>query len=538
MEKGEYRINSLNQNFDVTPDSSNYRVAGGRGFDTAKEIPDDFFKRGLLRGEIGGYRRGGEELAYFAHGNPQRAYAQAADSSHEHLLKMLKHFGPELEMPRNYVIEASQKFKERLPKNGLYIGDPNHFQYPVDGYPAHGLHRTLKPNKNPSLSDVINPMNRTGLKITQFDNGKIDPIRNADKKVIGHSSSMPTNEKVLYDRVTPFSERPLSTHAKNLVGEAKIASNALGLPAAAKAAGKAGMFVAEHGTGLAAYMAAEHALDSGIEYAQGREGTPFGWVTMPGTNSHSTNVRNNLREEGFEPTPDFLNSIRQHASREFDDAQGRSDVQRGMAGIEGFALTNLIAPGAGTLQTIGGATGLAKGIEMYHAGVENVANSYDIPGLGWYDRHVLGAGRTKGMSRKESYDKDISDTLKYGMDAHQRMANTYKERYGGRLASLIKPEIEGFANGGQYPSGKNRNILKDPINYKKIQEFNNLDGSEVQTWLSKPENKKWVYGQKMQDWGTVNAIPFLHKLYGGDEDAAYNHYVSNDPESEDQLSIK
>lgn len=116
---------------------------------------------------------------------------------------------------RNWVYEISPDIAENNPLYNRYG-------------PAEGIrgeyYNTLDPNDSASFSDRINPKNRKGIKLTQFDVGETKKISLGSNNYY-YESSLPTNNKIVYDRLTPFSNRPLSTHIANISTEAKIIGN-------------------------------------------------------------------------------------------------------------------------------------------------------------------------------------------------------------------------------------------------------------------------------------------------------------------------
>lgn len=118
-----------------------------------------------------------------------------------------------------------------------------------------GAHITVNPKENLSFTDMVNPANRKGIRILQettpalstidkvainqraiygvFNPNPLQPYEQPDTltpatELTGtapEASKIKWNTK--YDRITPFLERPMSTHKANLSAEAEIFLNAV-----------------------------------------------------------------------------------------------------------------------------------------------------------------------------------------------------------------------------------------------------------------------------------------------------------------------
>lgn len=195
-----------------TPQDENlfYRAVTERHGIPAKAAVDDFLNTGQIRGT----QRYGSE-AYFSRGaywDPAKqwtVWGAAPDSPSE--------IWPG--HPRSYQITVDPT-KVNASTNPLYgkeAGWKNKYfdnpkDFPIIANPTSGGQATypvLQPAKDPGLLSTINPKNRSGIKI------------------VGNTG------EIVYDRVTPVSERPFSTNVANAKAEAKIIGNALG-----KGAGK------------------------------------------------------------------------------------------------------------------------------------------------------------------------------------------------------------------------------------------------------------------------------------------------------------
>jgi hypothetical protein len=211
-----------------------FRIVGGQNAVDAYLPIQDFLDTGQIRGSPNERNVGMQSSrgAYFASEYPLASYLE--QRNHDAIVREMAHFGKDTNIPRNYLIETSKKFSKNLPNNPLY-SYPEEFTQDGGGWVGgkrvvgKGGHKILVPKPDPNLLDVINPANRSGLKITQFDTGEVkriytNPNSFTEGKIF---SSIPTNTKIVYDRATPLLERPLSTHASNIGVEARIIGNAL-----------------------------------------------------------------------------------------------------------------------------------------------------------------------------------------------------------------------------------------------------------------------------------------------------------------------
>jgi hypothetical protein len=183
--------------------NSSFRLVGGNNpyHNVQLELLNQFEKTGQI---IGGET--GDALTYFSKGKT---------SAGDYLPIVRDKRG---DASRNILYEVSNKFNPK--KSNLYsviqgFSDNEHYN----------SNQILKPNKNATFWQQANPLERKGVKITTFNTS--ESIH--DSKTIGAGGlryTKPLNESVYYDRVTPFSKRPLSTHMANASAETKIFLNA------------------------------------------------------------------------------------------------------------------------------------------------------------------------------------------------------------------------------------------------------------------------------------------------------------------------
>lgn len=139
----------------------------------ARDAVEDFFRQGLVRGAWDSSQK-----AYFSQG---RVWAGRENSTTYPNQYWLIRANPErLNTETNPLYRAPWVPRSLTEKGSIY---------------------TIQPNLSAGTIDRLNPANRRGLQIKTKEG------------------------LVAYDRITPFRERPMSTHLANLKGEARIAYN-------------------------------------------------------------------------------------------------------------------------------------------------------------------------------------------------------------------------------------------------------------------------------------------------------------------------
>jgi hypothetical protein len=190
---------------------------GGKPFSTVKLAIDDFVDTGQIRGTD----KYGKD-AYFLRGsfwNPSPMWTSQGvplpSLSEEHVgyprgLKIT--VDPKLLKP-----ETNPLYGDAGGFRNKYLKNPNTFPVLDDLLPhgEYGRYPILQPNQNAGTLSKMNPANRSGIRIVGNDG------------------------EVVYDRITPITQRPISTHARNVATEAKIIGNQK-IPHAGKALGSAG----------------------------------------------------------------------------------------------------------------------------------------------------------------------------------------------------------------------------------------------------------------------------------------------------------
>jgi len=202
--------------FANSPNSS-FRFAGDNNpyFNVKKELLNQFEKTGQI---IGGETD--DAFTYFARGT-----TSAGDYLPINLDK-------NNQVGRNVLYEVNSRFNPN--KSNLYSV--------IQGFTDNEIYNTnqiLKPNKDASWLQRVNPFERRGIKLTTFDT--TESFNDASKR--GTPSlrySKPLNESVYYDRTKPFYQTSLTQNLKNLGVEAKILGKTPLPPAFVPSLGAAG----------------------------------------------------------------------------------------------------------------------------------------------------------------------------------------------------------------------------------------------------------------------------------------------------------
>jgi hypothetical protein len=186
-----------------------YRILSGQTLDDVYPALLDFQKTGTIKGSPRFY-----EAAYFNKGYPDTQYY--ATTSNAKFDATLGAYGRS-SLPTNYVMELSPYFTERISagKNPLY--QPNSLQN------VGGSYYTLTPDNVKSFGQRVNPLNRFGIKLTQFTGSDMtQPKAGVGEKLPPVEFSRNPKAKVIYDTTKPFVKTSIPQHAKNALFEAGV----------------------------------------------------------------------------------------------------------------------------------------------------------------------------------------------------------------------------------------------------------------------------------------------------------------------------
>ena len=179
--------------------NSSFRLVGGYNpyHNVQTELLNQFEKTGQI---IGGETA--DSLTYFAKGGT---------SAGDYLPIVMDKRG---EVAHNLLYEVNPRFNPN--RSNLYSV--------VGGFTDNELHNTnqiLKPNKDATWSQRVDPFARRGIKISKFDTTENwhDP---RTQGTAGMRYSTPLGESVHYDRTLPFYKTSLRQNLNNLSVEAKI----------------------------------------------------------------------------------------------------------------------------------------------------------------------------------------------------------------------------------------------------------------------------------------------------------------------------
>ena len=218
-----------------------FRIIGGENKEDANIALSDFYKTGAIRGS---QSFNGE--AYFNHNAPDYSYYWHNGKTINQREKLISAYGKDKVIPYNYVIQGNEDFFTPISQNNnpLYhriystVGDS---KLPSGNSKTLGSrYWVVSPNESTtvnetdlqSFSDIINPNNRKGLKITggytgdiklNYPEGSTPPSNYPQAKI---TTNIKPQSKIVYDRITPFLERPISTHLSNANVEGNIFLNA------------------------------------------------------------------------------------------------------------------------------------------------------------------------------------------------------------------------------------------------------------------------------------------------------------------------
>ena len=194
------------QNF-LNQTDSYYRILSGQSYDDTYPAFKDFQKTGTIRGSnvFGGQ-------AYINKGYPDvQYYAQINNKYYDNLLKF---YGSKA-LPSNYVMEITPYFMDRISSGNNPLYQPNALS------PAGGSYYTLTPDNVQSFGNRVNPLNRRGIKVTQFTGSEMSqPMAAAGENLPLAQWSRNPSAKVIYDTTKPFTKTPLVQHARNAIFEA------------------------------------------------------------------------------------------------------------------------------------------------------------------------------------------------------------------------------------------------------------------------------------------------------------------------------
>lgn len=196
--------------------NSSFRLVGGNNpyHNVQQELLNQFQRTGQI---IGGET--GDALTYFSRGTT---------SAGDYLPMNIDKRG---DVSRNILYEVNERFKPNNSKLYSVLGGFTD----KEGF---NQNQILKPNKDASWLQRVNPFERRGIKITTFNTTE----HWNDPKIKGQSGmrySTPLGESVYYDRTKPFYRTSLSQNLKNFNVEADIF---LSQPEVANFANKAGTF--------------------------------------------------------------------------------------------------------------------------------------------------------------------------------------------------------------------------------------------------------------------------------------------------------
>jgi len=200
--------NPVPENF-LNPSENYYRIISAPTYEDALPAFRDLQKSGAIRGSD---VFSGE--TYFNKGYPDpQYYSQINTKAYDNLLNA-KGFGKNY-LPSNYVIEASPYFTNRISegKNPLYVSD-SFRQVGGDSY------HTITPKDLTSFKDRVNPLNRFGIKLTQFTGSELTQPKRVGTTLPPAVWSRDPNPTVIYDTTKPFLKTSVPQHAKNLMFEA------------------------------------------------------------------------------------------------------------------------------------------------------------------------------------------------------------------------------------------------------------------------------------------------------------------------------
>lgn len=213
------------QNF-LNQTDSYYRILSGQSYGDTYPAFKDFQETGTIRGS-----NVFAEQAYFNKGYPDaQYYAQINNKNYDNLLKF---YGSKV-LPSNYVMEINPYFMDRISSGNNPLYQPNALS------PTGGSYHTLTPDSIQSFSDRVNPLNRRGIKVTQFTGSEMSqPMAAAGEDLPPSQWSRDPKAKIVYDTTKPFTKTSLGQHAKNALFEAGVL---LEQPEVANLAKKAGTF--------------------------------------------------------------------------------------------------------------------------------------------------------------------------------------------------------------------------------------------------------------------------------------------------------
>ena len=209
--------------------NSSFRLAGGNNpyFNVQEELLNQFEKTGPI---IGGETD--DAFTYFARGQ-----TSAGDYLPINLDK-------NNQVGRNVLYEVNSRFNPN--KSNLYSVAQGFTDN--EGF---NTNQILKPNKDASWLQRVNPFERRGIKITTFDT--TETFNDASTRGIPSLRySKPLGESVYYDRTKPFYRTSLSQNLQNIGVEAKILGKTPLPPALVPSLGAAGSVLS---MGMQAYGA-------------------------------------------------------------------------------------------------------------------------------------------------------------------------------------------------------------------------------------------------------------------------------------------
>lgn len=196
------------QNF-LNQTDSYYRILSGTDYDNAYSAFSDFQKSGTIKGS-----NVFAEQAYFNKGYPDPQYYQQINNKNYDAL--FKNYGVKA-LPSNYVIEITPYFMDRISAGNNPLYQPNALS------PTGGSYYTLTPDNIQSFSNRVNPLNRRGIKVTQFTGSEMSqPMAAAGEDLPPAQWSRDPKPNVVYDTTKPFTKTSFGQHAKNALFEAGV----------------------------------------------------------------------------------------------------------------------------------------------------------------------------------------------------------------------------------------------------------------------------------------------------------------------------